>query len=84
MARTEEAEAFFHAVYTAVQEIPVGKVTTYGHIARLVGTRESFPHSTPPLTLPPITRNLISSHLILHMIPRTIYVIHKEHLSGNS
>ncbi|KAK7442350.1 6-O-methylguanine DNA methyltransferase [Colletotrichum acutatum] len=50
MARTEEAEAFFHAVYTAVQEIPVGKVTTYGHIARLVGTRESFPHSAPPLT----------------------------------
>ncbi|KXH59363.1 6-O-methylguanine DNA methyltransferase [Colletotrichum salicis] len=40
MARTEEAEAFFHAVYTAVQEIPVGKVTTYGHIARLVGTPE--------------------------------------------
>ncbi|KXH62578.1 6-O-methylguanine DNA methyltransferase [Colletotrichum nymphaeae SA-01] len=40
MARTEEAEAFFHAVYTAVQEIPFGKVTTYGHIARLVGTPE--------------------------------------------
>ncbi|OHE93398.1 6-O-methylguanine DNA methyltransferase [Colletotrichum orchidophilum] len=38
MARTEEAEAFFHAVYTAVQEIPAGKVTTYGHIAKLVGT----------------------------------------------
>ncbi|UQC74990.1 6-O-methylguanine DNA methyltransferase [Colletotrichum lupini] len=52
MARTEEAEAFFHAVYTAVQEIPVGKVTTYGHIARLVGTRESFLPSLRPCTLP--------------------------------
>ncbi|WQF82183.1 Putative methylated-DNA-[protein]-cysteine S-methyltransferase, DNA binding protein [Colletotrichum destructivum] len=40
MPRTDEAEAFFHAVYTAVQEIPAGKVTTYGHIARLIGTPE--------------------------------------------
>jgi methylated-DNA-protein-cysteine methyltransferase-like protein len=39
MPRTDEAEAFFHAVYSAVQEIPYGKVTTYGHIARLIGTR---------------------------------------------
>ncbi|KAH6683217.1 6-O-methylguanine DNA methyltransferase [Halenospora varia] len=38
MARTDEAEAFFHAVYSAIQEIPYGKVTSYGHIARLVGT----------------------------------------------
>ncbi|OWP04125.1 hypothetical protein B2J93_5946 [Marssonina coronariae] len=38
MPRTDEAEAFFHAVYAAVQEIPYGKVTSYGHIARLVGT----------------------------------------------
>ncbi|ODA80469.1 hypothetical protein RJ55_03427 [Drechmeria coniospora] len=38
MARSDEAEAFFHAVYSAVQEIPAGKVTSYGHIARLVGT----------------------------------------------
>lgn len=37
--RTDEAEAFFHAVYSAVQEIPYGKVTSYGHIAKLVGTR---------------------------------------------
>lgn len=40
MPRSDEAEAFFHAVYSAVQEIPHGKVTTYGHIAALVGTRE--------------------------------------------
>ncbi|PCD44773.1 hypothetical protein AU210_000228 [Fusarium oxysporum f. sp. radicis-cucumerinum] len=38
MPRSDEAQAFFHAVYSAVQEIPHGKVTTYGHIAMLVGT----------------------------------------------
>lgn len=43
MPRTDEAEAFFHAVYTAIQEIPYGKVTSYGHIAKLVGTRVIFP-----------------------------------------
>jgi methylated-DNA-protein-cysteine methyltransferase-like protein len=41
MPRTDEAEAFYYAVYSAIQEIPPGKVTSYGHIARLVGTRES-------------------------------------------
>ncbi|KAH6622635.1 6-O-methylguanine DNA methyltransferase [Chaetomium tenue] len=40
MARSEEAENFFHAVYSAVQEIPPGKVTSYGHIAKLIGTPE--------------------------------------------
>lgn len=44
MARTDEAEAFFHAVYTAIQETPIGKVTSYGHIARLVGTRKPLHH----------------------------------------
>ncbi|KAM0815360.1 hypothetical protein AB5N19_01154 [Seiridium cardinale] len=38
MARSDEAAAFFAAVYLAVQEIPPGKVTSYGHIAKLVGT----------------------------------------------
>ncbi|ORY60021.1 6-O-methylguanine DNA methyltransferase [Pseudomassariella vexata] len=38
MARSDEAAAFFAAVYSAVQEIPYGKVTSYGHIAKLVGT----------------------------------------------
>ncbi|KAM7206450.1 hypothetical protein V8F20_002799 [Naviculisporaceae sp. PSN 640] len=38
MARSDEAAAFFHAVYSAVQEIPPGKVTSYGHIAKLIGT----------------------------------------------
>ena len=40
MPRSDEAQAFFYAVYSAVQEIPYGKVTTYGHIAALVGTRQ--------------------------------------------
>ncbi|KAF2457751.1 MGMT family protein, partial [Lineolata rhizophorae] len=35
--RTEEAAAWFAAVYQAVQEIPRGRVTSYGHIAQLVG-----------------------------------------------
>ncbi|KAF7552916.1 hypothetical protein G7Z17_g3959 [Cylindrodendrum hubeiense] len=41
MPRSEEAAAFFHAVYSAVQEIPHGRVTTYGHIAALVGTPDA-------------------------------------------
>lgn len=40
MPRSEEAAGFFHAVYTATQEIPYGKVTSYGHIAKLIGTRK--------------------------------------------
>ncbi|GAB7349887.1 hypothetical protein MBLNU459_g0579t2 [Dothideomycetes sp. NU459] len=39
--RSDEAAAWFAAVYNAVQEIPHGKVTSYGHIARLLGRRES-------------------------------------------
>lgn len=39
MTRSDEAEAFFYAVYSAVREIPYAKVTSYGHIARLIGTR---------------------------------------------
>ena len=40
MARSDEAELWFNAVYEAVQEIPYGQVTSYGHIARLLGRRE--------------------------------------------
>ncbi|KFZ24888.1 hypothetical protein V502_00621 [Pseudogymnoascus sp. VKM F-4520 (FW-2644)] len=36
--RTPEAESFFHAVYAAIQEIPPGRVTSYAHIAKLIGT----------------------------------------------
>ncbi|KAK9493990.1 YALI0D05687p KAB8284608.1 6-O-methylguanine DNA methyltransferase [Lipomyces doorenjongii] len=34
--RTDEAEAFYIAVYETVQRIPPGRVTTYGHVARLI------------------------------------------------
>ncbi|CRG88621.1 methylated-DNA-protein-cysteine methyltransferase related protein [Talaromyces islandicus] len=37
MPRTDEAEHWFNAVYEAVQEVPLGSVTTYGHIATLLG-----------------------------------------------
>ena len=40
MARSDEAEWWFNAVYEAVQQIPRGKVTSYGHIARLLGRRK--------------------------------------------
>jgi alkylated DNA nucleotide flippase Atl1 len=39
MPRTEEAEHWFNAVYAAVREIPAGKVTSYAHIALLLGER---------------------------------------------
>lgn len=41
MPRSEEAEWWANAVYAAVQEIPHGKVTSYGHIALLLGERIS-------------------------------------------
>lgn len=37
MPQTEEAAAWFAAVYEAVQQIPYGKCTSYGHIAALLG-----------------------------------------------
>ena len=40
MPRTEEAEWWTNAVYSAVQEIPPGRVTNYGYIARLLGFRK--------------------------------------------
>lgn len=46
MARSDEAEWWFNAVYEAVQEIPRGYVTSYGHIARLLGKRKLDSHLT--------------------------------------
>lgn len=43
MARSDEAEWWFAAVYEAVQQIPHGQVTSYGHIARLLGRRMNHP-----------------------------------------
>lgn len=40
MPRTEEAAMWYSVVYKAIQQIPYGKVTSYGHIANLVGYRE--------------------------------------------
>ena len=40
MPQSEEAAMWFSAVYQAVQEVPYGKVTSYGHIAILLGYRE--------------------------------------------
>ncbi|KAJ5594683.1 uncharacterized protein N7459_000891 [Penicillium hispanicum] len=37
MPRSEEAEWWANAVYAAIQEVPYGKVTSYGHIALLLG-----------------------------------------------
>ncbi|RAL12881.1 MGMT family protein [Aspergillus homomorphus CBS 101889] len=37
MPRSDEAEWWINAVYEAVQEIPAGRVTSYGHIALLLG-----------------------------------------------
>lgn len=37
--RSEDVWAWYTAVYEAIQEIPYGRVTSYGHIARLVGKR---------------------------------------------
>lgn len=34
----KEAERHYSGIYEAVQSIPEGKVTTYGHIARLIGS----------------------------------------------
>lgn len=36
MSREDEARAFHYAVYETVQQIPYGRITTYGHIAKLI------------------------------------------------
>lgn len=41
MARSDEAEMWYTAVYKAIQQIPPGRVTSYGHIASLLGYRKS-------------------------------------------
>lgn len=40
MPQSENAAAWFAAVCQAVQEVPLGRVTTYGHIAKLIGRPE--------------------------------------------
>ena len=36
-----DTSGFFTQVYTLVQQIPIGYVTTYGEIARALGTRDA-------------------------------------------
>ncbi|TGO88528.1 hypothetical protein BPOR_0157g00100 [Botrytis porri] len=48
MPRTDEATSFYHSVYSAIQEIPYGKVTTYGHIARAPSTSTSTSTTISP------------------------------------
>lgn len=58
MPRSDEAEWWFNAVYEAVQEIPHGHVTSYGHIARLLGKRMSYDRKSlikTSLPQPPFT-----------------------------
>ncbi|KAH6616361.1 6-O-methylguanine DNA methyltransferase [Boeremia exigua] len=58
-ARSEEAWLWHTAVCEAIQEIPSGRVTTYAHIARLVGKPQCprqvgvcLKHLPPPSTDP--------------------------------
>jgi O6-methylguanine-DNA--protein-cysteine methyltransferase len=55
--RSEEVHLWYTAVYEAVQEIPHGRVTSYGHIARLLGKREPC----PPATLPGRAANMLAT-----------------------
>ncbi|CAK4030553.1 MGMT family [Lecanosticta acicola] len=40
MPRSDEAASWYTMVYRAIQEVPYGKVTSYGHIAVLLGYPE--------------------------------------------
>jgi methylated-DNA-protein-cysteine methyltransferase-like protein len=40
-ARSQQQQDFFRRVYELVQQIPFGKVTTYGHIAAALGAKSS-------------------------------------------
>lgn len=61
MPRTDEAEWWFNAVYSTIQQIPPGRVTSYGHIAILLGERAFLPPlpSNPNIKREESMRNLI-------------------------
>lgn len=40
-SKQQKQQDFFRRVYTIVAQIPYGKVTTYGHIAKALGLRSS-------------------------------------------
>lgn len=39
--KTSNSDNFFERVYAIVRQIPVGKVTTYGHIAKAIGSPQA-------------------------------------------
>lgn len=41
MTKQGESDDFFSRVWAVVEEIPFGRVTTYGHIAEYLGARSS-------------------------------------------
>jgi len=47
-----EKAAWYASVFEAVSQVPNGKVTTYGHIARLIGRRKLHRRNTvSPFTI---------------------------------
>lgn len=72
MPQTEEAAAWFAAVYQAIQEIPHGRVTSYGHIATLIGYRKYLYAMTSSrdhgqlTSIRPYSRKTKVSYLIIH------------------
>ncbi|KAK6394750.1 hypothetical protein LTR65_001542 [Meristemomyces frigidus] len=52
MPQSEEAAMWFSAVYKAVQEVPHCRVTSYGHIATLLGYRICLKHLPSPADQP--------------------------------
>lgn len=59
MVRSDEAKWWFNAVYEAVQQIPHGRVTSYGHIARLLGKRMNPPSDRHTVKLAVLLRKLL-------------------------
>ncbi|KAJ5931065.1 hypothetical protein N7466_006558 [Penicillium verhagenii] len=66
MPRSEEAEWWANAVYSAIQEIPRGKVTSYGHIALLLGEPQR------PRQVGVCLKSLPSADSDLHFNARTV------------
>lgn len=80
MARSEEAVAFSYAVYNTVRQIPHGKVTSYGHIAALVGTRTN--PLIPTLSSPNLNVYSVLTNAIIRKAQRPRQVgICLKHLS---
>lgn len=64
MPRADETQWWYNAVYELVQRIPPGKVTTYGHVASLLGHREFVHQIMRPVLLAKIMVNSRDSSLL--------------------